>query len=169
MNRFVPLMLALLFVVSCRTSFSAATDARRLAEVRRVYVGSFGPTPDAERVRHRVREILSQSTRFTIMDDESAAEAILGGVAGVKQIETSMMQTNDDFGLQTIYETHRVGFGRLGLIAAGLRDTVWTFRYRPGASREKTVTRIANHVVRGLLADAAAADATRAAPRGLRP
>jgi hypothetical protein len=145
-------------LASCARAVASADFFPRLAEVRRVYVAPLGSSVDAERVRDRVRQLLSESSRFTIVDEASAADAILGGVAGVKQIETTNVQVDDAIGVKLSSETKRVGFGRLRLFAAGSPDTVWTFEYRIGLSLEKPATRVAKQVVQHLLADAAEAD-----------
>jgi hypothetical protein len=153
----------LLLLASCTRAVASAQFFPRLAEVRRLYVAPFGSGVDAERVRDQVRQLLSESGRFTIVDEASAADAILGGVAGVKQIETTNVHVND--GVRLTSETHRVGFGRLRLFAAGSPDTVWTFEYRIGLSLQKPAIRVANQAVQHLLADAAEADSVSAVRR----
>lgn len=158
------LLMLLPLLASCARAVTSADFFPRLAEVRRVYVAPLGSSVDAESVRDRVRQLLSESRRFTIVDEASAADAILGGVAGVKQIETSITQVDDATGIVTSNETNHVGFGRLRLFAAGSPDTVWTFEYRIGLSLEKPAIRVANQAVQHLLADAAEADSVNAKP-----
>ena len=73
-------------------------------------------------------------------------------------------QFDAELGSTPTSEKHRVGFGRLLLLAAGSRDTIWKFEYARARSVDMPVPRVAEQAVRRLLTDAAAADSVRQMP-----
>jgi hypothetical protein len=164
-SSYTKLVMLIPLLAACARATGSADFSPRLAEVRRVYVAPLGSGVDAERVRDRVRQLLSESNRFILVDEAAAADAILSGIAGVKQIQTTTMQFDDATGMTISDETHRLGFGRLYLVAAESFGTVWTFQYRIGMSFEKPAIRVANQAVQRLLANAAEADRASAIPR----
>lgn len=153
----IALLIQLPLLLSCARTVRPGYFPR-LAEVRRIYVAQFGAGADADQVRDRVRRLLGESRRFIIVDEAPSADAILGGVAGVKLVETTTMTFAEEMGMTATNETHRLGTGQLQLLTAGSSDTIWAFKYRPGVSRQTPVARVAKQAVGQLLADVAAAD-----------
>ncbi|MEK6769714.1 MAG: hypothetical protein AABY85_12090 [Gemmatimonadota bacterium] len=164
-GRTVATVLVLLpLLASCARTVAPAGHFPRLAEVRRVYVAPLGSSIDAEGIRDGIRQRLGESSRFIVVD-ESSADAILSGMAGVKQIESTGTQIDMETGiLTTTSEKHRTGLRQLRLLAAGSRDTIWTFEYTRGWSLDGPTTRVAKQAVRRLLTDAATADSVRPMP-----
>jgi len=163
-GRTVATVLVLLpLLASCARTVAPADHFPRLAEVRRVYVAPLGSSIDAEGIRDGIRLRLGESRRFIVVD-ESSADAILSGIAGVEQAETIGTQFDAELGSTPTNEKHRVGIGRLRLLATGSRDTIWKIEYARARSVDKPVPRVAEQAVRRLLTDAAAADRVRQIP-----
>ncbi|SPE28385.1 exported hypothetical protein [Candidatus Sulfotelmatomonas gaucii] len=88
MNVIKPLFVLLcLFPTILPTSEAAARNSsNRAAELHRIYVGSFGASPDAVYLRHKLVLRLAHARRFLVVDDPATADAILSGTAQLRLV-----------------------------------------------------------------------------------
>ncbi len=88
MNVLRPLyVLFCLFLTVLPASEAAVRNSSNCAaEVHRVYVGSFGASPDAVYLRHKLVLRLTRSRRFLVVDDPVTADAILSGTAQLRLV-----------------------------------------------------------------------------------
>jgi hypothetical protein len=71
-------------IVSAKESSSKNTKSTALSKIRRVFVESFGADLVSQQMQAMVIAGLTESTRFTVTEDKSKADAILKGVATEK-------------------------------------------------------------------------------------
>ena len=62
------------------------TDQQRLSQVQKIYVGDMGTADESERFRHLLEDQLTEKG-FTVVDEASAADAILTGALSVRVLD----------------------------------------------------------------------------------
>lgn len=154
-------MLAVLFLALLATAAAQQKEApnkTRLASVKKLYIGSLGNEEGSDLVREKIRIRLMKSDRFSVVERQEAADAILTGVAGVERRDSGSVYTTSDGKIQGGSGTSYAGLGVLRLVDAESEETIWVFEYKRGFSFGSASSRVANKTVEKLLKDAMAAD-----------
>lgn len=73
----------MILLLALTLAFVQDGTVERLRDVQRIYIGSMGASDEAERFRLLLEESLTKE-RFTVVDKDSAADAILSGVLTVR-------------------------------------------------------------------------------------
>lgn len=144
MNRALSLPLILAVSVSCagKQRLQFAPDPVALSAVHTILLGDFGSTEGSDLVREKVRLLLLNSKRFTLVDVADRADAVLTGAAGIDR--------RTDQGT-----THYAGTGLLRLVETKSQRTIWAHEYKRGFVFGGSVsTRVAKQMVDQLLKDA---------------
>src|SRR5438093_12012682 len=128
-------------------------QAPKLANVRRIYIGSLGNEEGADLVREKIRLRLSKTERFSVVERPESADAILTGVAGVVRT-TAPVSTNTATGDVSGGGTGFSGVGVLRLVDLKTDETIWVFEYKRGFSFKGASDRVAYKTVEQLLKDA---------------
>jgi hypothetical protein len=107
-------------------------------------------------VKERIRQRLTQSGRFSIVDSPERADATLTGVAGFQRWYFGM---ESFYGLEGSLNTQYAGIGMVRLLDSKTKQPIWTHEYETGLFHptQPVVDRVANQVVDKLLSDAALA------------
>lgn len=63
----------------------ARAPVERVAEVRAVFIGTFGRTPDAEAARAEMRVALEREARFVVVESAQLADAMITGEVVVRR------------------------------------------------------------------------------------
>src|SRR5882724_9396993 len=102
----------LFIVLALGGSILGFQSADPLSSVKKIFIGNFGYEENADIVKEKIRVRLAKSTRFTIVEHEENADAVLTGAARVL----------DNAQVAAI----------LRLIDRKSDSTVWTFEYKNG-------------------------------------
>ena len=119
-----------------------APDRAALSSIHTLFLGDFGTADRSDVVKEKVRVLLLNANRFTVVDAADRADAILTGAVGV------------DAG-QYRGTTNYAGTGVLRLVETKTQRTIWVHEYKRGYMFGGSVsTRVAKQMVDHLLKDA---------------
>jgi len=136
---------------------SAPKVDSRLASVKKIYIDSLGNEEGSDLVREKIRKLLVESDRFTVVESPDRSDAILTGVAGVERTyHSSVYSVNGQ-----VYgggNTHFKGVGMFRLVDTKDEEQIWFFEYETRFGFSSASGRVAGNVVDKLLADTTIAD-----------
>ncbi|MCP9448259.1 MAG: hypothetical protein NNA22_11915 [Nitrospira sp.] len=153
-------------LVACHRTFGIPRDIVRdlpaLASVRTIYIEDLthGEDPHlvegSDLVKEKIRQKLTRSGRFVVVDRPDQADALLTGVAGFQRWYFGM---ESFFGLEGSLNTQYAGIGMVRLLDATTKRPIWTHEYETGFFRptQPVVDRVADQIAERLLADASSA------------
>lgn len=98
------------------TAVAGAGDG--MDATRTVYLGTFGRTPDAQTAREQMRLALIEQGRFTVVETESAADAVIRGDVVLRRGSSGRLRDAQVF-------------GELRLLRARSGRLLWQGRYEP--------------------------------------
>ncbi len=110
-----------------------------LLSIKKIYIGDFGYEENADIVKEKVRIRLAKTNRFTIVEHEESADAVLMGAVRV-------------------VENYAQNAAVLRLVDRKSDATIWTFEYKNGFFIGNPSSRVADQVVKKLLKDVEDAD-----------
>lgn len=144
------LLVTAAFGCAARAPVAVGLDPQALAAVRTVFLGDFGREESADIVKEKLRMKLMQSDRFSIVESEAVADAVLTGSVGVSK---SQSNGTSEFS----------GIGLLRLVDRRSQRTIWTHQYRGTLNLTQSASsRVANQMAEQLLK--AAGGSARALP-----
>jgi hypothetical protein len=136
------LLASVLAACTGRQKIELTPDRTALSSIHTLFIGDFGTTDGSDVVKEKVRVLLMNDKRFTVVDAADKADAILTGAVGV---DASQRKGTTDY----------AGTGVLRLIEAETRRTIWVHEYKRGYMFGGSVsTRLAKQMVDHLLKDA---------------
>ena len=138
-NHIFKIAALLIIVFSLGGSILGVQSADSLSSIKKIYIGDFGYDENADIVREKVRIRLAKSSRFTIVEHEENADAVLMGAV---RLPENMAQNA----------------AVLRLIDRKSDATIWTFEYKNGFFIGNASTRVADQLVKKLLKDVEDAD-----------
>jgi hypothetical protein len=138
----------------------------RLALVKTIYIEDLGKEKDANLiegsnlVREAISEELARSGRFSVVQSQQEADAVLAGLAGFEKWYHGM---EGFYGLEGDLDTHFVGVGHFRLVESKTKQTIWIHEYEKGFLKptQSITDRVAEQMVGKLLHDTAFADSSR--------
>lgn len=160
-------------LAACHRTFGIPRDVVRdlptLASVRTIYIEDLTHGEDPHLVegsdlaKEKIRQKLTQSGRFIVVDRPDQADALLTGVAGFQRWYFGM---ESFFGLEGSLNTQYAGIGMVRLLDAKTKRPIWTHEYETGFFHptQPVVDRVAIQITEKLLADSALAAESDASP-----
>lgn len=147
------LLLLSTFVLAGFVNAKTTEGSVKLSEIKKIYVTELGRTDSAEIVREKIKLRLTQSGKYTVVERQDDADAILTG--------TVVMQNHIDGGFPDI-DTKSKGVAIFYLRDAKTNDVVWTYEYKPKFFNIAILTdkatrgynQLANRTVEKMLKDA---------------
>ncbi len=97
---------------------AVASSGDGMAATRTVYLGTFGRTADAEVAREQMRVALLEQGRFTVVDSEVVADAVIRGDVVLRRGSSGRLRDAQVF-------------GELRLLRARSGRLLWQGRYEP--------------------------------------
>lgn len=156
-------------LLGCHRTFGVPTDIvldlPALASVRSVYIADLTHGEDpylvegSDLVKEKIRERLTQSGRFSIVDTLEEADAALTGVAGFQRWYFGM---ESFYGLEGGLNTQTSGIGMVRLLDSKTKQLIWAHEYETGFFHptQSVTDRVADQVADKLLSDAVRAEST---------
>ncbi|MCP9439038.1 MAG: hypothetical protein NNA20_08765 [Nitrospira sp.] len=153
-------------LVACHRTFGIPRDMVRdlpsLASVRTIYIDDLthGENPHlvegSDLVKEKIRQTLTQSGRFVVVERPEHADALLTGVAGFQRWYFGM---ESFFGLEGSLNTQYAGIGMIRLLDAKTKRPIWTHEYETGVFHptQPVVDRVSKQIAEKLLSDASLA------------
>jgi hypothetical protein len=131
----------------------------RLSAVKKIYIDSLGNEEGSDLVREKIRKLLAESGRLSVVERAERADAVLTGVAGVERSYSSSIGTDSRTGaVSGSGGTNFKGVGILRLVDVKEEEPIWFFEYQRGLSFSSASSRVANQVVDKLMSDVLIAD-----------